>query len=99
MQADENEILFQKILRRIVQTGEWERLKATLVAALEESGWSGEMQQSSRAYAQSQAEDVPIHVLSEEMSGKAHKLLPPDIRARINTILRECIQRHYDVLH
>ncbi len=28
MQADENEILFQKILRRIVQTGEWERLVA-----------------------------------------------------------------------
>ncbi|KIY70673.1 hypothetical protein CYLTODRAFT_419494 [Cylindrobasidium torrendii FP15055 ss-10] len=98
MQAvDENEAVFQRLRKRLIQTGEWERLKATLVAVLDKSGWSGEVQQNCREKAsEALPQRIPLADIQIFMETQSHRLLKPEIRGEITAILRESIQKMYE---
>ncbi|KAF8897957.1 hypothetical protein CPB85DRAFT_1440062 [Mucidula mucida] len=96
---NDNEVLFQRTVDRLVRTGEWERLKTKLMCLLDESGWSRQMQENGREiapHAATSESNMPtILELCDRMSTDAHRILLKDVRENINALLREALQRNY----
>ncbi|KAG8981782.1 SAGA histone acetylase and TREX-2 complexes component [Tulasnella sp. JGI-2019a] len=89
----ELETLQQNLVKRLIITGEWNRLSAILKDRLDESGWMDDVSNKAKEYALQQD---PLHfkTLVQELTPNAEATVPADIKEEITSLLRTWIDEN-----
>ncbi|THV03064.1 hypothetical protein K435DRAFT_775219 [Dendrothele bispora CBS 962.96] len=93
-QADVENFRLQ-IQRRLIESGDWEKLMATFMTKLNESGWVDEMMQKGKNAAQDM-EHPRFEAVRDALSHKAHKDIPLQIRRETLQSLKQYLEKQFD---
>ncbi|PWN37387.1 uncharacterized protein FA14DRAFT_159460 [Meira miltonrushii] len=80
---------------RLVQTGEWHRIMASLRASLDESGWSASLREQAQSQA-AQQQNLSLPDLIEELTPFAEKTIPLQVREQITAVLHDFVARNVE---
>jgi len=92
--SDINE-LYVQVRRRLIETGEWDHIRALMGGKLNESGWIDEVHHKSKESARSK-EPLSFQVLLEEATLQAQGSVPLAVKKEISTLIRQHLEKHFD---
>jgi len=92
--ADTN-ALHGQIRRRLIETGEWDQIRAVMSAKLNESGWSDDVHHRSKELARNM---VPLSFmrLLEEISPKAQTSIPLAVKREVSSLIRQHVEKQFE---
>ncbi|KAK0490747.1 hypothetical protein IW261DRAFT_1555924 [Armillaria novae-zelandiae] len=93
--AADVDVYLKQILQRMIETGEWQRLKAMFTAQLDESGWTDQLRSSGRKLAD-EMKPLSIHDMLTDLNMNAHKSLPADARRSIQDAVRAYLNKQFE---
>ncbi|KAG9007768.1 SAGA histone acetylase and TREX-2 complexes component [Tulasnella sp. 427] len=85
--------LQDNIVKRLIKTGEWDRISAVLKDRLSESGWTDETYNNAKESARQQQ---PLHfkTLMTEMVPNAEAAVPPEVKEEVLALIRKFIEEN-----
>ncbi|KAA1471011.1 hypothetical protein DENSPDRAFT_798616 [Dentipellis sp. KUC8613] len=91
----EIDALYSKIQRRMVESGEWERIRLLLSYRLNDAGWidTARGQSSEHAHAM---EPLSFRQLLEHISPSAKATVPESVRAEVMVVIRRFLEEQFD---
>jgi enhancer of yellow 2 transcription factor len=86
---------YRKIKLRLVESGDWDRMKTTIGPMLNGSGWLDDIKHQGveRAHKMDQ---LSFQTLFEEMSTAGHIALPLSTRREVQALIREYLERQFE---
>ncbi|KAE9409419.1 hypothetical protein BT96DRAFT_1012971 [Gymnopus androsaceus JB14] len=86
---------YRKIKLRLIESGEWDRMKATIGPKLNESGWLDDIKHKGvdRAH---EMDQLSFQTLFEEMSTAGHVGLPLVVRREVQALIREYLEKQFE---
>ncbi|KAH7886640.1 transcription factor e(y)2-domain-containing protein [Phlebopus sp. FC_14] len=93
--APEIESLYSQVHRRMVESGEWDRILRLLAAKLSEHGWSDEL--CHRAKERARAMDpLSFRAVLEEISPHAQVTVPLAVKREITNLIRQYVREQFE---
>ncbi|KAF8889001.1 hypothetical protein BD779DRAFT_411981 [Infundibulicybe gibba] len=89
----EAQTLFPQLHQRLVESGEWDRIKSVLDSKLNDSGWTDDLRHQSKEQARSM-DPLSFHALLKETTTRAS--LPLSIKKDIVSLIRNSIEKQLD---
>ncbi|GAA6031864.1 hypothetical protein JCM8097_003308 [Rhodosporidiobolus ruineniae] len=84
--------LHDALRTRLIQSGEYSRVLETFRAKIEQTGWEDQLRDLAREKAR--AQDPPnLQALVNELEPAARDLLPADIRAEVDAMVRAFVEK------
>ncbi|GLB42991.1 putative transcription factor e(y)2 [Lyophyllum shimeji] len=90
----EVDALHAQIHRRLVNSGEWDRILSNLASKLNESGWSDDLLHRSKERARVM-EPLSFQALFDEFAPNAQGSLPLAIKREIMAQIREYVEKQF----
>ncbi|TFK71390.1 hypothetical protein BDN72DRAFT_455725 [Pluteus cervinus] len=91
----EADALYPHIQRRLVESGEWDRIRSLLFTRLNDVGWIDNVKSNSKERARDM-ESTSARGLLQELSSSVHSSIPPavkrDVRSQIKVFLGQEIE-------
>ncbi|KIK66173.1 hypothetical protein GYMLUDRAFT_158411 [Collybiopsis luxurians FD-317 M1] len=91
----EVESFYRKIKLRLVESGEWDRMKAAIGPKLNVSGWMDDMKDKGIERA-NDMDQLSFQNLFEDLSGEGHKCLPLPVRRELQAMIREYLEKQFE---
>ncbi|KAJ3807203.1 MAG: hypothetical protein NXY57DRAFT_961686 [Lentinula lateritia] len=86
---------YRKIRLRLVESGEWERMKATISPKLNESGWLDDIKHKGVEQA-GEMDQLSFQTLFEALSKAGHVGLPLPARRELQAMIRDYLERQFE---
>ncbi|KAL5522079.1 SUS1 [Sanghuangporus sanghuang] len=83
---------YAQIHRRIVESGEWDRIYAALVARLSELGWIDTLRSSAKDH----AHHMRFRDLLAELEDQCNSSIPLSVRQEIMQMIRIFVEKQFD---
>jgi len=90
----EVDALHAQIQRRLVESGEWDRIMSVFSSKLNESGWSDDLRHRSKEHARAM-EPLSFEGLFNEFSPHAQSTVPPAVKREILAQIREYVEKQF----
>jgi len=91
----ERDEFYAQIHRRMVESGEWDRMLRVLSSKLSEHGWADEMRHHTKECARLM--DPPsFRAILEEISSPAQANVPPAIKSEVLKLLRQYVKDQFE---
>ncbi|KAL4072007.1 transcription factor e(y)2-domain-containing protein [Scleroderma yunnanense] len=91
----DSDALYEQVHRRMVESGEWDRILRVLSNRLSEQGWSGSVHD--RAKERARTMDPPFfQTILEEVSRYAQATVPPAVKDEVTKKIREFVQAQFE---
>ncbi|GBE85749.1 hypothetical protein BKA93DRAFT_826494 [Sparassis latifolia] len=90
-----NEVLYVQLHRRMVESGEWDRLSAVLMRELNEYGWLDDMRHRSKEMARGM-ERPTVEQLMAGLRAHAEASVPAGVRQQVVGMLRQYMEKQVD---
>ncbi|RSH90187.1 SAGA histone acetylase and TREX-2 complexes component [Saitozyma podzolica] len=95
-QADKpDQAVLDEIRKRLIETGDWDRLSTLLRSRLEESGWDDDLKDYAKERARAQ-ENLNLESLLKEVTPKAHEMLQPKLREAVVQEIEAVLEREVE---
>ncbi|KAK7018592.1 transcription and mRNA export factor SUS1 [Favolaschia claudopus] len=91
----ELDALQAQLTQRLLESGEWDRIKFVLAAKLNDSGWTDDMRNRSKERART-IEPLSFNALLEEMLPPAQTSIPLAIRRDVIALIRGYIDQQIE---
>jgi len=92
--ADVN-ALYVEVRRRLVESGEWEQIRAAMNARLNESGWTDDVHHKSKELARNM-EPLSFKALLGESAHRAENSIPLSVKREISSLIRQHIEKQFE---
>ncbi|TCD65465.1 SAGA histone acetylase and TREX-2 complexes component [Steccherinum ochraceum] len=92
---DARDALYAQIQRRMVNSGDWDRISEALEAKLNESGWIDSLHDSSKETARA-GESVSVGTLLESLGSQAASSVSPKVKEEIIQMIRQYLDTQLD---
>ncbi|KAF9068518.1 hypothetical protein BDP27DRAFT_816575 [Rhodocollybia butyracea] len=86
---------YKKIRLRLVESGEWDRMKAVIGPKLNESGWVDDIKHKGIERANSM-DHLSFQTLFETLSTAGHVGLPLPVRRELQAMIREYLEKQFE---
>ncbi|ORX33483.1 transcription factor e(y)2-domain-containing protein [Kockovaella imperatae] len=93
--AKPDEEVMDQIKKRLLETGDWERISRALRAQLEEAGWEDELKDLAKERVRAQS-TPSLQALLEEISAQANKMIPPHIQKAVQQEIEAALEREVE---
>ncbi|TFK24446.1 hypothetical protein FA15DRAFT_669548 [Coprinopsis marcescibilis] len=93
MPSQDLDVLHQDIRRRLIESGEWDHIRAVLYARLNESGWVDEIKDQTKEKARTM-EPLSFERLFEGIKPTAQNTIPLSVKREVNALIRQSLQKH-----
>ncbi|ESK86341.1 enhancer of yellow 2 transcription factor-like protein [Moniliophthora roreri MCA 2997] len=87
--------LHRQIQRRLVESGEWDRIKSSFKAKLNETGWTDDFQDISKETARDM-DPISFRDLLNELSPRAHTTIPLPVRREVMAIIQKYLEKQFE---
>ncbi|KAF8582390.1 hypothetical protein K439DRAFT_1413322 [Ramaria rubella] len=87
--------LYREVHRRLVQTGEWDRILALLALKLNESGWVDELRHRGKEAARN-LDPLKFHALLEQVESHAQATTPLAIKQEIMKLITQFLETQFE---
>jgi len=88
-------ILYVQVRRRMIESGEWDQIRAVLNAKLNESGWSDEAHHRSKEIARNM-EPLLFSTLLAEISPRIQTSIPLAVKREVSNLIRQHIEKQFE---
>ncbi|KAJ7186736.1 transcription factor e(y)2-domain-containing protein [Mycena filopes] len=93
--AAEVDALQVQLQQRLLESGEWDRIKFILASKLNDSGWTDDMRNRSKERARTM-DPLSFTALLEEMVPHAHTSVPLAVRREVVALLRVFLDKQFE---
>ncbi|KIM43344.1 hypothetical protein M413DRAFT_444172 [Hebeloma cylindrosporum] len=91
----DSDALYGQIRRRLIETGEWDQIRAVMSAKLNESGWSDDVHHRSKELARNM-DPLSFARLLGEISPKAQTSIPLAVKRELSTLIRQHVEKQFE---
>jgi len=91
----ELDALQAQLQQRLLESGEWDRIKFVLASKLNDSGWTDDMRNRSKERARTM-EPLSFTALFEEMMPHAQTSMPLAVRREVVALIRGYIDKQFE---
>ncbi|KAF9528711.1 transcription factor e(y)2-domain-containing protein [Crepidotus variabilis] len=95
MPAQDINALYAEIRKRMIETGEWNQIRAVLAAKLSETGWTDDLKHKSKESAR-HMDPLSFQALLDEASPRAYTSLPLAVKREITSLIRQILERQFE---
>ncbi|KAF7973817.1 hypothetical protein HWV62_14198 [Athelia sp. TMB] len=92
---NDTEGLYAQIQRRMVESGDWDRIQLMLSNKLNENGWTDDLRHKSKEHARAM-EPLSFAVLLQEFTPEAQDSIPPAVRKEFMGMIRQYIEKQIE---
>ncbi|KAK1218433.1 SAGA histone acetylase and TREX-2 complexes component [Marasmius sp. AFHP31] len=89
------EQLHLQIQQRLIETGEWERIRSNFKAKLDESGWTDDFRDKSKEKARDM-DVLSFEGLLSELSPVAHTTIPLPVRRELMAAIQKYLEKQFE---
>ncbi|THH29347.1 hypothetical protein EUX98_g4833 [Antrodiella citrinella] len=89
------DVLYAQIQRRMMSSGDWDRISEALASKLNENGWVDSLHDSSKETARAD-ESVSVRKLLENFRSQPASLVPPKLKDEIVQLIRQYLDTQLD---
>ncbi|KAG7085734.1 hypothetical protein E1B28_003277 [Marasmius oreades] len=89
------EQLHLQIQQRLIETGEWERIKSNFKAKLDETGWTDDFRDKSKEKARDM-DVLSFQSLLSELSPVAHTTIPLAVRREVMAAIQKYLEKQFE---
>ncbi|KAG6373584.1 transcription factor e(y)2-domain-containing protein [Boletus reticuloceps] len=93
--ASDTDEFYVEIHRRMVESGEWDRILRLLTSKLSEHGWVDEIRHRAKERARSM-DALSFRLLLEEIMPPAQASIPPAVKREVTNILRQYVKDQFE---
>ncbi|PPQ71172.1 hypothetical protein CVT26_011033 [Gymnopilus dilepis] len=93
--AESIDALFTQVRRRLVESGEWEQIRAALSAKLNESGWTDDIHHKSKEVARNM-EPLSFSKLHADFAPRAETSVPLAVKREISNMIRQHLEKQFE---
>ncbi|KAF8840439.1 hypothetical protein BDN67DRAFT_903507 [Paxillus ammoniavirescens] len=93
--SSETEELYAQIHRRMVESGEWDRILRLLSSKLSEHGWSDELCHRAKERARTM-DPLSFRTIIEEVSPHAQASIPLAVKREITNVIRQYVKDQFE---
>ncbi|KAG2018663.1 hypothetical protein CC2G_008075 [Coprinopsis cinerea AmutBmut pab1-1] len=86
--------LYAEIRKRLIESGEWDQIRTTMYARLNESGWIDEVRDQGKEKAR-EMDPLSFEKLFEEVRPSAQNSIPLSVKREIGALIRQHVQKHF----
>ncbi|EGN97482.1 hypothetical protein SERLA73DRAFT_124175 [Serpula lacrymans var. lacrymans S7.3] len=91
----DSNVLYSQVQRRLVESGEWDRMLRLLNAKLNESGWTDDLRHRAKEHARSV--DAPtFQSLLEEISPQVQTTMPLAVKRELIATIRQYVEKQFE---
>jgi len=87
--------LYVQVRRRMIETGEWDQIRAVLSTKLNESGWSDEAHHRSKESAITM-EPLLFSTLFSEVSPHIQASMPLAVKRELSNLIRQHVEKQFE---
>ncbi|TFY73948.1 hypothetical protein EWM64_g10064 [Hericium alpestre] len=87
--------LYSKVQKRLVESGEWDRICLLLSYKLNNAGWVDDVRNQSKEHARAM-EPLSLRQLIEHVGPRARAAIPESVRADIMTAIRKFLDEQFE---
>ncbi|KAF8331015.1 hypothetical protein F5887DRAFT_76839 [Amanita rubescens] len=87
--------LYAQLRRRMVETGEWDRIMFVLSSKLSEDGWLDELKDHSKEKARG-TEHLAFQPLLDNVLAFTQKAIPVQIEKEIKSLIRQFLEQQFE---
>jgi len=87
--------LYIQVRRRLVESGEWEQIRAAMNAKLNESGWSDDVHHKSKELARNM-DPLSFKALHAEFAPRAETSIPLAVKREISSLIRQHLEKQFE---
>ncbi|KAF8955894.1 transcription factor e(y)2-domain-containing protein [Flammula alnicola] len=87
--------LYLQVRKRLIESGEWEQIRAVMCAKLNESGWSDDMHHRSKEMARNM-DPLSFNKLLSEITPRAQTSLPLAVKREVSAVIRQHIEKQFE---
>jgi len=91
----ELDALQAQLTQRLLESGDWDRIKFVLASKLNESGWTDDIRNRSKERARTM-EPLSFATLLEEMTTHGQNSMPLAVRKEVVALLRGCLDKQFE---
>ncbi|KAF9474499.1 hypothetical protein BDN70DRAFT_884754 [Pholiota conissans] len=95
MAPSELNALYIQIRRRLIETGEWEQIRAIMAAKLNESGWCDDVHHKSKEMARNM-DPLSFNKLLADISPKAQTSVPLAVKREVSSVIRQHLEKQFE---
>jgi len=92
------EALYGQVLRRMLETGEWNNVQTALVNRLNEAGWVDDLKHQARSHSEDTSESglVRFQTLLKDLTGHAQSSVPLSVKQEISAMIRAFLEKQLE---
>ncbi|KAF8621716.1 hypothetical protein AX15_007576 [Amanita polypyramis BW_CC] len=87
--------LYAQLRRRMIETGEWDKIMFVLSAKLSEDGWLDELKDYSKEKARVM-EPLNFQPLLDDVLAYSQKSIPAQTEREIRALIRQCLEQQFE---
>ncbi|CED83947.1 enhance of yellow 2 like protein [Phaffia rhodozyma] len=92
---DDQDDIAQAIKKRMIESGEWNRILRTLKIRLEDSGWEDKVRADAREQARSM-ETLNLEALLQSITPTASSSVPKDVKSDVENMIRQFLDENVE---
>ncbi|KIM87807.1 hypothetical protein PILCRDRAFT_261961 [Piloderma croceum F 1598] len=92
---NDTEALYAQVQRKLVESGEWDRIQLILMNKLNESGWTDDLRHRSKENARDM-EPLSFRVLLKGLAPHIQTSIPPAIRKEMMAVIRQYVEKQFE---
>ncbi|KAN0078243.1 Transcription factor e(y)2 domain containing protein [Tylopilus felleus] len=93
--TSETDEFYAQIHRRMVESGEWDRILRLLASKLSEHGWVDDMRHRAKDHARSM-DALSFRMILEEIAPTAQANIPPPVKREVMNILKQYVRDQFE---
>jgi len=88
--------LYLQLRKRLIESGEWEQMRAIMFAKLNESGWCDDVRHKSKEAARSM-EPLSFEKLLADITPRATSTsIPLAVKREVSTVIRQHLEKQFE---
>jgi len=88
-------ILYAQVRKRMIESGEWDQIRAVLSAKLNESGWSDDAHHRSKEAARAM-EPLLFSTLLSDILPRIQTSMPLAVKREISNLIRQHVEKQFE---
>lgn len=93
--TSEAEMLYVEVHRRMVESGEWDRILHQLSSKLSESGWTDDLLHRAKENSRSM-EPLSLQAILQELLSHAQTSVPLSVKREIATLIKQFVKEQFE---
>ncbi|KAF8530128.1 transcription factor e(y)2-domain-containing protein [Hysterangium stoloniferum] len=87
--------LYREVHRRLVQTGEWDRILGVLAQKLNETGWMDDMRHRGKEAARN-LESPKFRTILEQVEPQAQSSIPLPVKQEVMVLITQFLEKEFE---